>query len=103
MVKTIDVSSQMIMLPMSERYLFGNILNEWRQFADEMMAGGHTPKLFVDDVKVNAWYQFPWLAWKDPDEIAEAADKLFQQNDVKFFPQATGTRFEWIWKNISAC
>lgn len=60
------------------------------QFLDEMLAHGYTPDLFVDDVKVNAWYQFPWLAWTDPDEIAQAVVDLFQRYDVALFAPSHG-------------
>ena len=60
------------------------------QFVDEMMAGTYTNQLYVDDVKVNAWYQFPWLTWADPDELAEAVADLFEQYDVKIFAPSHG-------------
>lgn len=60
------------------------------QFLDEMLAGSYTKELFVDDVKVNAWYQFPWLAWCDADEIGTAVDQLFQQYDVNIFAPSHG-------------
>lgn len=60
------------------------------QFVDEMLANHYTRELFVDDVKVNAWYQFPWLAWSDPEEIAGAVADLFQQYDVHIFAPSHG-------------
>jgi hypothetical protein len=72
-------------------------------FLDEMVAAGYSRELFVDDVKVNAWYQFPWLAWTDPDEIAQAVDHLFKQYDVKFLLPATVISSEKMWINISSC
>jgi flavorubredoxin len=60
------------------------------QFLDEMMAGGYDDTLFLDDVKVNAWYQFPWLAWADPDELAVAIDDLFTRYDVRIFAPSHG-------------
>lgn len=59
-------------------------------FVDEMMDHGYTAERFIDDVKVNAWYQFPWLAWTDPNEIAAAVDRLFKQYDVKIFAPSHG-------------
>jgi flavorubredoxin len=59
-------------------------------FLDEMEAGGYSPEQFVDDVKVNAWYQFPWLAWTDPNEIAAAVEGLFEQYDVRIFAPSHG-------------
>ncbi len=60
------------------------------QFMDEMMTGDYTTELFVDDVKVNAWYQFPWLVWTDPDEIAAAVDDLFRRYNVRIFAPSHG-------------
>lgn len=59
-------------------------------FADEMEAGGYTPALHLDDVKVNAWYQFPWLKWTEPDEIAAAVEALFQRYDVRILAPSHG-------------
>jgi flavorubredoxin len=59
-------------------------------FLDEMQAGGYTPALHLDDVKVNAWYQFPWLKWTDPAELAAAIDQLFQRYDVKILAPSHG-------------
>lgn len=64
--------------------------NECFMFLDEMEAHGYSDELFIDDVKVNAWYQFPWLAWTDPDEIAAAVENLFQQYDVRIFAPSHG-------------
>jgi flavorubredoxin len=60
------------------------------QFLDEMLAGTYSEELFVEDVKVNAWYQFPWLAWTEPDEIASAVAGLFDQYQVKIFGPSHG-------------
>jgi flavorubredoxin len=60
------------------------------QFVDEMLANSYTRDLFVDDIKVNAWYQFPWLAWTNPDEIAEAVARLFEQYEVRIFAPSHG-------------
>jgi len=60
------------------------------QFVDEMENSGYTDELFVDDVAVNAWFQFPWLAWTDPDEIAAAVGGLFKQYDVRIFAPSHG-------------
>jgi flavorubredoxin len=60
------------------------------QFVDEMLAGSYTRDLFVEDVKVNAWYQFPWLAWTDATEIATAVDHLFATYDVRIFAPSHG-------------
>lgn len=60
------------------------------QFVDEMLDGGYTLDRFVDDVKINAWYQFPWLAWTDAEEIAAAVDGLFAQYDVQIFAPSHG-------------
>ncbi|MEM7346199.1 MAG: hypothetical protein AAF485_18315, partial [Chloroflexota bacterium] len=65
--------------------------NECFMFADEMMAGTYTEELFVSDVKVNAWFQFPWLRWSDPDEIGMAIDNLFEQYDIKIFAASHGS------------
>ena len=61
------------------------------QFVDEMLAEtGYTTEQYVEDVKVNAWYQFPWLTFSDADEICAAIDKLFDQYDVKIFAPSHG-------------
>jgi hypothetical protein len=44
----------------------------------------------VEDVKVPAWSQFPWLAWTEPDEIASAVAGLFDQYQVKIFGPSHG-------------
>ena len=59
-------------------------------FLDEMEAGGYAPALHLDDVKVNAWFQFPWLRWTDPDKIARAVEQLFQRYDVKILAPSHG-------------
>ncbi len=60
------------------------------QFLDEMVADSYTNRLFIDDVKVNAWYQFPWLAWCDAEEVATAVAQLFQRYDVQIFAPSHG-------------
>ncbi len=59
-------------------------------FLDEMEAGGYSRALHLDDVKVNAWYQFPWLRWTDPDEIAQAVAQLFKRYEVKILAPSHG-------------
>ena len=60
------------------------------QFVDEMEKSGYTRELFVNDVKVNARIQFPWLVWTDPDEITAAVDELFNRYDVRIFAPSHG-------------
>ena len=60
------------------------------QFLDEMLAGDYSTDILVDDVKVNAWYQFPWLTWTDPDELAAAVIDLFQRYAVNIFAPSHG-------------
>ncbi len=60
------------------------------RFLDEMVAHGYTDEQFLEDVKVNAWYQFPWLAWADPAELAAAVDGLFARYAVKIFAASHG-------------
>lgn len=60
------------------------------QFLDETMAGDYTPALYMHDVRVNMWYQFPWLAFTDPDEIAAAVDRVFEQYNVRIFAPSHG-------------
>lgn len=64
--------------------------NECFQFVDEMLAAAYDIDTYVDDVKINAWYQFPWLAWTDPDEIANAVRGLFERYDVHIFAPSHG-------------
>jgi flavorubredoxin len=59
-------------------------------FLDEMEAGGYSRALHLDDVKVNAWYQFPWLRWTNPDEIAQAVAQLFKRYEVKILAPSHG-------------
>jgi flavorubredoxin len=59
-------------------------------FLDEMEAGGYSRALHRDDIKVNAWFQFPWLRWTNPDEIAQAVDQLFKRYDVKILAPSHG-------------
>ena len=58
------------------------------QFMEEM--DGYADDLLVDDIKVNAWYQFPWLAWGNSDKILKAIDGLFEQYDVKILAPSHG-------------
>ena len=60
------------------------------RFLEEMVATGYDDTAFVDDVKVNAWYQFPWLAWTDGDDLAAAIDGLFAQYDVRILAPSHG-------------
>ena len=64
--------------------------NQCFMFLDEMEQTGYTRELFTDDVKINAWYQFPWLVWSDPDELADAVEKLFEWYDIKIFAPSHG-------------
>ncbi len=60
------------------------------QFLDEMLANDYTESLYIDDVRVNAWYQFPWLAWADPTHLETAIDRLFKQYQVNIFAPSHG-------------
>ena len=60
------------------------------KFMDEMLATGYDEHTLVEDIKVNAWYQFPWLAWCDGEELCVAIDKLFKQYDVKILAPSHG-------------
>ena len=53
------------------------------KFLDEMMATGYDEDSLVDDLKVNAWYQFPWLPWGNCERILAATDALFARYDVR--------------------
>lgn len=59
-------------------------------FLDEMEADGYPPDMHLDDVKVNAWFQFPWLKWSDPDRIAAAIESLFERYEVKILAPSHG-------------
>ncbi|MGB0383798.1 MAG: MBL fold metallo-hydrolase [Ardenticatenaceae bacterium] len=60
-------------------------------FLDEMMSDtDYNKEVYLNDVKVNYWYQFPWLAFTDADEIAAAVDGIFQRHDVKIFAPSHG-------------
>jgi len=59
-------------------------------YVQEMMATGYNDETMIDDIKVNAWYQFPWLAWTDADEIATAVDRFFEQYQVNIFAPSHG-------------
>lgn len=59
-------------------------------FLDEMEAHGYSAEMHLDDVKVNAWYQFPWLRWTDPERLAVAIEQLFQKYDVKILAPSHG-------------
>jgi flavorubredoxin len=61
------------------------------QFLDEMLDQKYTEELYIDDVRVNAWYQFPWLAWTEPDELAAAIRQLFQKYQVNIFAPSHGS------------
>lgn len=60
------------------------------KFLDEMLETGYDAQTHVEDIKVNAWYQFPWLAWCDADILCEAIDDLFEQYDVKILAPSHG-------------
>lgn len=60
------------------------------KFVDEMMASGYNDETLIEDVKVNAWYQFPWLAWADADDLDTAIDRLFEQYDVRILAPSHG-------------
>lgn len=60
------------------------------KFIGEMLETGYDEATLIDDIKVNAWYQFPWLAWTDPDEIAAAVDDIFDQYEVRIFASSHG-------------
>ena len=60
------------------------------KFMDEMLATGYDEETLVQDITVNAWYQFPWLAWCDGEELCVAIDKLFEQFDVKILAPSHG-------------
>ena len=60
------------------------------KFISEMQATGYTDETMIDDIKVNAWFQFPWLAWTDPDEIATAVDQFFARYPVNIFAPSHG-------------
>lgn len=59
-------------------------------FLDEMTAGGYTAALHADDIAVNAWYQFPWLKWTDPDEVCAAIDALFDRYQPRILAPSHG-------------
>ncbi len=60
------------------------------KFIDEMMASGYDDETLIDDLKVNAWYQFPWLAWGDSGKILAAIDALFDRYDVRILAPSHG-------------
>ena len=60
------------------------------RFLDEMMATGYDVDTLVDDLKVNAWYQFPWLAWGNSEKILTAIDALFARYDVRILAPSHG-------------
>ncbi len=60
------------------------------KFLDEMLETGYDTDTLVEDIKVNAWYQFPWLAWSDGDKIDTAIDRLFEQYDVNILAASHG-------------
>ena len=53
-------------------------------------SGDYPNELYIDDIKVNAYFQFPWLKWTDPNEIGAAVDQLFSQYDVEIFASSHG-------------
>ena len=55
-----------------------------------MLAAGYDEETFVDDVRVNAWFQFPWLAWTEPAAITAAVEALFDRYDVRIFAPSHG-------------
>lgn len=55
-----------------------------------MLESTYDTHTLVEDIKVNAWYQFPWLAWCDGDDLAIAIDKLFEQYEVKTLAPSHG-------------
>ncbi len=59
-------------------------------FLDEMIAGGYAQETLIDDIKVNAWFQFPWLVWADAQAIVQAVENLFQAYDVRIFVPSHG-------------
>lgn len=60
------------------------------QFMDEMLASGYEEAALVEDIKVNAWYQFPWLAWCDGAELCTAIDALFDRYEVNILAPSHG-------------
>lgn len=64
--------------------------NECFMFLDEMETAGYSAALHCDDVKVNAWYQFPWLKWTDPDEVCTAIDAFFARYNTKILAPSHG-------------
>ncbi|MEM8859048.1 MAG: MBL fold metallo-hydrolase [Chloroflexota bacterium] len=60
------------------------------KFMDEMLDTGYDFHTLVEDIKVNAWYQFPWLAWCDGEDLCVAIDALFEQYDVKILAPSHG-------------
>ena len=60
------------------------------KFVSEMLATGYDEETMIEDIRINAWFQFPWLAWTDPEEIAAAVDEIFQRYDVKIFAASHG-------------
>jgi flavorubredoxin len=60
-------------------------------FLDEMFSeSDYSEAQFVKDVQVNAWYQFPWLAFTDPDEIAAAVERIFTEREVNILATSHG-------------
>jgi len=64
--------------------------DECLMFLDEMEAGGYSRALHQDDVRVNAWFQFPWLRWTNPEEIAQAVEQLFRRYNVQILAPSHG-------------
>ena len=65
--------------------------NQCFMFLDEMFAKGDYPKsLYLDDLKVNHWYQFPWLAFADVDRVVAAIDDFFERYDIRILAPSHG-------------
>jgi flavorubredoxin len=65
--------------------------NQCFMFLDEMFDQGDYPEsLYLDDLKVNYWYQFPWLAFADIDRVVAAIDDLFDRYDIRILAPSHG-------------
>ena len=78
-------------------------LGQCFQFMDEIMAGDYTPEIYTDDIKINSRFQFPWLAFTDPDEIAAAVDRFFEEYDVRIFAPSHANIIRKDVKNYVGC
>ncbi len=65
-------------------------LGQCFMFLDEMFDQGYTEELYLDDLRVNAWYQFPWLAFTDVERICAAIDDLYDRYDIRIFAPSHG-------------